>query len=359
MEMTVASPTERVSLGVSVVICCHNSAKRLPETLRHLAVQQVPVGVSWEVVVINNASTDDTSDIALRCWPNSSPAPLRIVDEPKRGTANARFRSFSEAKYPYISFLDDDNWVGPDWIAKVVKFFASHPEASVVGGPSRPVFETDPPPWFTNISSYYAVGIQHGHSGDITHQRGTLLWTAGMSLKRQLTLKLLEENFRFLTCIGDDLAIQRGEDTELCFAIRAIGGSLYYDPEMVVEHFMPTERLTWPKALKQVDMLGGASPILDLYLIALDVFPYADCPEWKKSWLFHLLKTLWQIVGLTVIHPLDCQHQPEGSSVALRYETIKAQLVTLWRIRRRYHKLRNLIARSPWANIQQKTHKTK
>ena len=47
--------------GVSVVICCHNSGKRLPETLRHLAAQVVEEGIPWEVVIVDNASTDGSS----------------------------------------------------------------------------------------------------------------------------------------------------------------------------------------------------------------------------------------------------------------------------------------------------------
>ena len=56
-------------VGVSVVICCHNSTERLSPTLAHLAAQQVPDGVDWEVLLIDNMSTDGTADMARSLWP--------------------------------------------------------------------------------------------------------------------------------------------------------------------------------------------------------------------------------------------------------------------------------------------------
>ena len=74
-----------MNAGVSVVICCHNSAKRLPETLAHLAAQDVPVGTPWEVIVVDNCSTDGTSEVASRTWASRMTVPLRVVREERAG----------------------------------------------------------------------------------------------------------------------------------------------------------------------------------------------------------------------------------------------------------------------------------
>jgi len=50
--------------GVSVIICCYNSVKRLPVTLAHLKSQVVFGQIPWEVIVIDNASTDRTAEVA-------------------------------------------------------------------------------------------------------------------------------------------------------------------------------------------------------------------------------------------------------------------------------------------------------
>ena len=120
--------------GVSVIICCYNSAERLPETLRHLSAQKVPEGLPWEVVLVDNASKDDTVATARRCWPASTPAELRVVVEPEAGLSHARLRGIRGARYDLISFLDDDNWAAADWIERVHALFSSRPDLGACGG---------------------------------------------------------------------------------------------------------------------------------------------------------------------------------------------------------------------------------
>src|SRR5215468_3703384 len=97
--------------GVSVIICCYNSSTRLPDTLSHLGRQNVRPSIPWEVVIVNNASTDNTTVVAHQCWPSDAPTVLRVVYEPRLGLSHARSRGLSEARYEIVSFVDDDNWV--------------------------------------------------------------------------------------------------------------------------------------------------------------------------------------------------------------------------------------------------------
>jgi glycosyltransferase involved in cell wall biosynthesis len=117
-----------LSCGVSAVICCHNSARRLPQTLRHLAAQLVPEKIDWEVIVVDNASTDRTADVARANWPRDARTPIRVVLEPGIGLSNARKRGFLEARHNIVSFIDDDNWVCPEWIELVSNIMTNHPD---------------------------------------------------------------------------------------------------------------------------------------------------------------------------------------------------------------------------------------
>ena len=72
--------------------------------LAHLSVQKNIRGVSWEVIVVDNASTDNTIEVATRCWPSDAPASLRVVREPRIGLINARVRGFAEASYEMREF---------------------------------------------------------------------------------------------------------------------------------------------------------------------------------------------------------------------------------------------------------------
>src|SRR5687767_957073 len=121
---TPTSPPRQI--GLSVVVCCHNGADRLPETLAHLAAQDDP-GRPWELIVVDNASDDATATVAAANWPRG-PAPLRVVSEPRLGLAYARLRGLMAAQYTLIAYIDDDNWLDADWLRHAITTMEAHPE---------------------------------------------------------------------------------------------------------------------------------------------------------------------------------------------------------------------------------------
>ena len=129
-------PTELRPASVTVVICCHNSAARLPETLRHLAQQKVPPELLWEILVIDNVSTDDTLAVINHFSSQHPNIAIRVVNEPQLGTGYARRRGIGEALHDIIFFVDDDNWLAPDYLAILVDSMKQHPEIAVLGGMS-------------------------------------------------------------------------------------------------------------------------------------------------------------------------------------------------------------------------------
>jgi glycosyltransferase involved in cell wall biosynthesis len=337
-----------MNTGVSVVICCHNSAQRLPETLRHLAAQHVSADFPWEVVVIDNASKDDTAQAALDSWPASAPAILRVVFETQAGLSYARIRGIQEARYPIISFIDDDNWTAADWLTRVSAIFEDHPETGACGGRIEAVCEIAPPAWFDALKEQYAVGQQYARSGDITNSKGTLLCGAGLSLRTDAIRKLLDDGFVFMMSGRKGASLMTGEDTELCFALRAAGWRFYYDEELVLRHFIPKARLQWDYAQRLLRGGGGSSALFSLYLFALKAPPFDSYPAWKKTWLFQISKGLRETARLMLFHPAACLRRPEGSLVSLKFERAKQQVATLWELRGRYGKLQEDIARSTW-----------
>lgn len=131
-------------VGVSIIICCYNSASRLSQTLAYLKMQKYFDGIVWEVIVVDNASTDNTAQMAIDCWGLNGPVPLHIIVEPIPGLSNARRKGILEANYEFISFIDDDNWVASDWVSKVIQVFNDYPSAGACGGKAKPVFESTP-----------------------------------------------------------------------------------------------------------------------------------------------------------------------------------------------------------------------
>ena len=147
--------------GLSCIICCHNSAERLPQALNHLAAQQVHEGLQWEVVIIDNASTDETEQVAVATWSLAGkPAPLRVVHEPRLGIGYARYKGVAESSYEFVGFIDDDNWVYSNWVQVALEFMLDHPNVAVCGGLNRAVCDVNLPWWFEQFQRSYAVGPQ-------------------------------------------------------------------------------------------------------------------------------------------------------------------------------------------------------
>ncbi|MEO1350626.1 MAG: glycosyltransferase [Cyanobacteria bacterium J06635_15] len=338
-----------MTLGVSVIICCHNSAQELPPTLQHLATQQVSPDLPWEVVVIDNASVDTTAQVAQTCWPQEAPAPLRIVHEPKLGLINARYRALAEAKYEILSFIDDDNWVCPIWVQTVAELMAKRPEVGACGGQNIPEFDGQKPGWFDLNGKSYAVGIQGPESGgDITWSQARLLG-AGLTIRKSAWQQLVDNGFRSLLVGCKGKALNRGEDTELCFALVLAGWHLWYEPRLQLRHFLTADRLHW-RYLRKLRRGGGRATLgFDPYRFALETCdrnhritfwwevnqPSAQQPIqpiWRQQFLTALRDLLSRprVLVQSLIWPM------EGDKNALKVETQIGRLTELFRERDTY-----------------------
>ncbi|MGH7913497.1 MAG: glycosyltransferase, partial [Candidatus Binataceae bacterium] len=143
---------------MSVVICTHNGAARLPATLAHLAAQKAIDHAQWEVVVVDNASADGSAQVARDCWPPAAAVSLRVIEEPRLGLSRARLRGLAEARYEIVSFVDDDNWLADDWVAIAAEVLSANPDLGAIGSLSYPVCETDPPEWFVRFQRrFFAI----------------------------------------------------------------------------------------------------------------------------------------------------------------------------------------------------------
>jgi glycosyltransferase involved in cell wall biosynthesis len=309
---------------MSVVICCYNSAARLPDTLRNLA-QVRSASLPWEVIVVDNASTDGTAEIARKNWPADAPAPLRVVAEPQPGLSHARRRGVAEVRYEIISFIDDDNWISPDWIERVFAIFSAHPEVAACGGRSDAVPEIEPPAWFKGIEYCYATGPQHIRQGDITDARGTLLWGAGLNVRTSAIRALFAGGFDFQMSGRSGGNMGAGEDTEMCCALREAGWHFWYDDNLVLRHFIPKGRLTWSYALRLLEGIGHSTAYFDLYLMAMGRAPYEDYPKWKRTWWVQWLKSVRYSLAL-FRHPIALLKKPEGSMPALKFQSLKGRV---------------------------------
>lgn len=224
--------------GISVVLCCYNSAKRLPQTLSFLLAQQVPKEIKWEVILVDNVSTDDTCSVALKTWNNSSvQTEFRIAEQPIPGLSNAREKGIETARYSFILFCDDDNWLDPHYVARAYDFMMNDANIGVAGGLAIAAPEPPVPLWLSQRISHYSVGSQEIFA--FHHW----VYGAGSICRKEIFLKLRELNWKQVTSdrLGD--VYLYGGDNELCYMIKLMGYKIVYNGQLTFQHFIPQERL--------------------------------------------------------------------------------------------------------------------
>jgi glycosyltransferase involved in cell wall biosynthesis len=121
-------------MRLSFVIPAYNEEAYLPACLDSILqqIEQDPTGKlqqTTEIIVVNNASTDHTRDVAL-----SYPG-VRVVDEPRKGLPAARQAGFAASRGALIANVDADSRLTPNWIANVLKAFDKEPELAAFSGP--------------------------------------------------------------------------------------------------------------------------------------------------------------------------------------------------------------------------------
>ena len=229
--------------GVSIIICTFNGRDRLSETIKHIANQQVPNHIRWEVILADNASTDGTLEFSKELWNRQElqEVPFRSIVESKPGKLYALQKAVLAATFEYIVICDDDNWLAPDYIKKMFAILDSHPDVGAAGGYGIPTTDNDKfPDWFENYLYAYAVGAQEKQTGYVK-PRG-VLWGAGLGTKRSIYLKMYKDYQSFLP--ESDKNILSAEDTEYCMRLILKGYRLYYDSSLIYKHYIPPYKLT-------------------------------------------------------------------------------------------------------------------
>jgi glycosyltransferase involved in cell wall biosynthesis len=228
-------------MDVSVILCTYNRAGSLGITLRALDAQEVPAGLKWELVVVDNNSPDGTRAV-VEAFGAAARVDVRYVFEARQGLSHARNAGIARATGAIVAFTDDDVSPAPDWVASVTAAMRET-GADIVGGRILAQWEHPPPPWLTDRPSLhgaYAI-MDHAEPGAVVASRGLpRVWGANMAFRRGV----------FATAgvfdTGRGVRGQKlygGEESELVRRALAGGRRVFYDPRIVVWHRIPAYRM--------------------------------------------------------------------------------------------------------------------
>lgn len=226
-------------LKISVAICTYNRERYLPQLFNSILKQTLDRS-QFEVILINNNSPGNTAEL-FEAFSNEHPEILTsYAVETNQGLSFARNHAIELAKFPLITFLDDDAFIQEDYLEVCVKAFEAEPKMDALGGKILLHYESIVPAWenkyLNSLLGYYNLGDDALVFSTKEYPRGS-----NMTFKTELFKKV----GGFHTGLGrTDKSMIGGEEKELFDRVYKAKMGVYYEPKAVVFHCVPIERTT-------------------------------------------------------------------------------------------------------------------
>jgi succinoglycan biosynthesis protein ExoM len=223
-----------------VAFCTYNRADRLPGLVAALRSQKCPI--AFEILVVNNNSTDDTVEILESLKADEGP-PLRFVLETQQGIVPARNRAIAEAlDCDYLFVMDDDELPLPGWINAGLDALENE-RADCVGGTVMVDFTPHGrPTWLADDLLGFLAAVNYGEESFWIEDVSTPIWTANVAYRMSLFRDDMALRFdnRFNR---EGKAVGGGEDLAMFEMLVARKASIRFRPDMAVRHFVEKWRL--------------------------------------------------------------------------------------------------------------------
>jgi hypothetical protein len=244
--MTTAEPAPVASQQddprITVLICTRNRAAQLRSVLESVARLRVPPDLAWELVVVDNGSSDNTADVVQSF---ASRLPVRLTREETPGLSNARNRGVAEARGRYICWTDDDVVIDEGWLEAYAAAFEAHPEAVVFGGRITPVLQSPTPRWFSRLADEWPLtSVLAKRAAEqpilLDYAKGMVPWGANFAIRTREQRQVLYDPGLGVS----PLQKRVGEEAEVIYQILSRGACGWWVPEAQVQHIIPLQRQT-------------------------------------------------------------------------------------------------------------------
>jgi hypothetical protein len=252
----------RQDIDISVVICTRNRAGPLGVLLESMTRLDIPAGLRWELLIVDNGSTDGTAAVVESF---AARLPVRCVREDKAGLSNARNRGVAEALGRYICWTDDDVAIDGGWLAAYAAAFQAHPQAALFGGVIVPKLEGPTPPWFARlldrwpISDIVAARDFGPEAVPLDFDTGRVPWGANFAVRTAE-----QRRFAYDPNLGVSPDQRRsGEETQMMFELLGSGAEGRWVPGARVFHLYPVKRQTMAYFHDHYFAIGETKAYLD------------------------------------------------------------------------------------------------
>lgn len=225
-------------MKITVILCTYNRHHLLEKALNSISAQSVPASIEWEVLVVDNNSSDQTRRVVERFY-RQCPARFRYLFEPQTGKSHALNAGIGEARGDVVAFLDDDVTADPTWLENLTAPL-HNPEWAGSGGRILPVWTSAPPRWISTRGRYGLAPLAMFDLGEGAGELAEPPFGTNMAFRKEL----FQKYGGFRTDLGPRPGSEiRNEDTEFGRRLMLAGERLRYVPSAVVHHYVPPQRL--------------------------------------------------------------------------------------------------------------------
>ena len=272
---------------ITVVLCTYNRDRSLRRTLNSVAESVFSGSVEWEILVVDNNSTDQTRKIVDE-FCSRYPGRFRYLFEAQQGKSYALNAGVREARGDILAFTDDDVTVHPSWLENLTAPLQNE-EWAGVGGRVIPQWHCSPPRWLS-VENRHASGplVMFDPQPEPGQLSGAPIG-ANMAFRREM----FERHGGFRTDLGPQAAkYGTNEDSEFGDRLLAGGERLRYEPSALVYHPIPKNRIEKQYFLKWWFHKGqggirqyGVRPGTKYYLAGIPLFLFRNLLVWTFKWM--------------------------------------------------------------------------
>lgn len=237
-------------MELSIIICTCNRGERLRDLFDDFARLEIPLGITWELLIVDNASKDQTPQIIEREVLRRR-LPLVCLRQPMRGKSRALNLALGKAHGKIIILTDDDVLPASGWLRAYFEASQIYPSILGFAGKVLPLWESDEMPEWLSIQGKYAIPeplinrFNFGEKEKLLPNKST-----PGGLNAALRKDIIEKIGLFREDIGPGTSFPFSEDTEYFRRLYTLGGRYMYLPKALVYHKNPTDRMTKSYVLK-------------------------------------------------------------------------------------------------------------
>ena len=220
---------------LTVLVATRNGASTLTMTLA--AMQDLKIDSPWELIVVDNASTDKSCQI-IKSFRKK--LPLRMVAESRLGKNAALNTGLKYASGDFIVLTDDDVLPHSDWLSQLETCSADHPDFDIFGGRILPYWISNPDPIILDnapFDSTYAITPKSVCDGPVSPG---MVWGGNMAVRR----RVFDASHRFNENVGPcGENYLMGSETEFTTRVYEQGFRSWFCNAALVKHIIRENQL--------------------------------------------------------------------------------------------------------------------